>query len=92
MLFRSQCSRILLYHGFSKINLNRIWTGTSSNNIGMQKVCEKIGMQKEGVSRQGMYLLGNYVDVYHYGILANEFYEMEAKSWVQKNKTIESNK
>ena len=64
---------ILLYHAFMKIGFNRVWTGTSSLNIGMQRVCEKIGMKHEGISRAGMYLLGEYSDIFHYGILRKEF-------------------
>jgi RimJ/RimL family protein N-acetyltransferase len=69
----TEAGNLVLYHGFDKLNLNRIWTGTSSTNIGMQKVAEKLGMKKEGVSRQGMYLNGVYVSVFHYGILKKEW-------------------
>ena len=63
---------ILLYHAFIKIGFNRVWTGTSKLNVGMQRICEKIGMKHEGTSRAGMYLLGEYHDIFHYGILRNE--------------------
>lgn len=66
---------LLLKHGFDKLNLNRIWTGTSASNIGMQKVASAIGMHHEGTSRQGTYLHGTYFDIYHYGILRDEWYE-----------------
>jgi RimJ/RimL family protein N-acetyltransferase len=63
----------MLYHAFNKLNMNRVWTGTASTNKGMQAVAEKLGMKHEGISRQGMYLDGEYVDVCHYGILRREW-------------------
>lgn len=68
-----QVCQLVLNHGFNKIGLNRIWTGTAATNIAMQKVCEKLGMQQEGVFREGMFLNGEYVDVYAYGILKGEY-------------------
>lgn len=64
---------ILLNHGFNKMNFNRIWTGTAAENKGMRRVAEKLGMQLEGISRHGMFLEGQYIDVCHYGILCEEF-------------------
>jgi RimJ/RimL family protein N-acetyltransferase len=64
--------KLLIDHGFNKLNLNRIWTGTASTNTGMQKVASKLGMEMEGVSREGMFLNGEYVDIFHYGILRKE--------------------
>lgn len=64
-----QACQLVLNHGFNKIGLNRIWTGTAATNIPMQKICEKLSMKQEGVFREGMFLNGEYVDVYAYGIL-----------------------
>lgn len=63
----------LLEHGFNKLGLNRIWTGTSATNKGMLKVAEAAGMKLEGLSRQGVYLDGEFVDVCHFGILRGEW-------------------
>lgn len=63
-----QSCRIMLHHGFNKLNLHRIWTGTAATNIGMQKVAHKIGMVEEGRFKDGMFLDGDYVDVVCYGI------------------------
>jgi len=63
----------LLYHGFQKMNLHRIWTGTAHSNLGMRNVAIKLGMKSEGIFRDGVWLNGKYEDVYSYGILANEW-------------------
>ena len=62
----------LFNHGFKKLNLNRIWSGTAAVNTGMIKVFKKLGMKEEGRFRQGTYLAGDYYDVVCYGILRNE--------------------
>jgi [ribosomal protein S5]-alanine N-acetyltransferase len=69
----TEAARLLFAHGFNKLNLHRIWTGTAATNIGMQKVAEKLGMKKEGVFRNAAFLNGQYVDVLEYGILRLEW-------------------
>ena len=38
-------------HGFEKMNLNRIYARCFVENIGSQKVLEKVGMKFEGILR-----------------------------------------
>lgn len=64
---------VLFRHGFSKLNLHRIWTGTVESNIGMIKVAEKLGMILEGRLNEGVFLNGKYEDVLMYGILEDEW-------------------
>jgi RimJ/RimL family protein N-acetyltransferase len=71
---------ILLNHGFSKLNLERIYCGTSSTNKGMNKLAEKLGMQKEGLRRKHLFLEGKWVDMIEYGILKDEFIERHTTS------------
>jgi len=54
-------------HAMQKLNLWRVWTGTAANNVGMQRVCEKLGMKHEGTFRDGMFLNGSYADIIAYG-------------------------
>lgn len=68
-----QACQFVLNHGFYKIGLNRIWTGTAATNISMQKVCKKLSMKQEGIFKEGMFLNGEYIDVYAYGILKKEW-------------------
>jgi len=62
----------LFEHGFNKLNLHRIWSGTAAVNTGMIKVFKKLGMKEEGRFREGTYLAGDYYDVVCYGKLKNE--------------------
>lgn len=59
----------VIEHGFDQLNLNRIWLGTSSQNIAMIKIAEKVGMQKEGVQRQALWKNGEYHDIENWAIL-----------------------
>lgn len=68
----TQVGQWLFDHGFNKLNLNRIWSGTAAVNTGMIKVFKKLGMKEEGRFREGTFLAGDYYDVVCYGKLKNE--------------------
>jgi len=71
--YATEASLLLFEHGFKRLNLHKIWTGTAKTNIGMQHVAKKLGMQWEGMFREAMFLNGQYVDILTYGILKKEF-------------------
>lgn len=75
-----EASKLLFHHGFNKLNLHRIWTGTALQNKGMRELAMKLGMKKEGIFVDGMFLNGKYVDIIAYGILEEE--------WRGKNEDI----
>ena len=53
----------------------RVQAATNSENKASQRVLEKAGFQKEGVVRKGLFLWGEWTDVYLYGILREEWKE-----------------
>lgn len=65
-----QAGTLLINHGFKVLNLNRIYCGTSSKNIGMQKLAKKLNMDKEGVRKEAIYKNGEYIDIIEYGVLS----------------------
>ncbi|MEK7602525.1 MAG: GNAT family protein [Patescibacteria group bacterium] len=69
----AEASRLLLKHGFTALNLHRIYCGTSSENIAMQKLAAKLGFVEEGKRREAHYKNGAYTDIIEYGLLASEF-------------------
>lgn len=69
----SEASRLLLAHGFNALNLHRIYCGTSSANVAMQKLAAKLGMKEEGRRRAALYKDGVYADVIEYGLLREDF-------------------
>jgi len=71
--YGTEALRLLIDHGFNKLHLNRIWTGTASINVGMNKIATNLGMDAEGQFREAVYLDGDYEDVTVYGILKEEW-------------------
>jgi len=61
--------RMLISHGFETLNLHRIYCGTSSENMGMQKLAAKLGMTQEGIRHEALYKGNRYFDIVEYGIL-----------------------
>lgn len=64
-----EAGHLLIHHAFQTLNLHRIHCGTSSENIGMQKLAVKLGMEREGVRRDAIFSNGRYHDIIEYGIL-----------------------
>jgi ribosomal-protein-alanine N-acetyltransferase len=62
--------KLLIKHAFEVLNLHRIHCGTSSENIGMQKLAGKLGMNLEGVRKEAFFKNGNYYDILEYGLLS----------------------
>lgn len=71
--FAYEAGVLIMNHGFKQLNLNRIYCGTFSNNIGMQKLAAKLGFMQEGIRKQAVYKDGAYLDVYEYGILKSQW-------------------
>jgi len=72
-----EASALIVAHGFEVLNLHRIYCGTSSENIGMQKLAEKLQMKREGLRREALFKNGRYVDIIEYGILKKEYIKYE---------------
>ena len=64
-----EAGELLITHGFKTLNLHRIHCGTSSENAGMQKLAERLGMQQEGIRKEAIFNNGVYHDIIEYGIL-----------------------
>ena len=60
-------------HGFRRLGLNRIWTGTSVLNIAMQGIAGKLGMVNEGCLKEAMTTEGRQVDILMYAILKKKW-------------------
>lgn len=64
---------LIISHGFTVLNLHRIYCGTQEDNLGMQKLADKLGFVKEGVSRHAIFKRGTFKDIITYGLLRDEF-------------------
>lgn len=68
-----EAGKKIIAHGFLKLNLERVYCGTSANNLGMQKLAKSLGMTEEGCRRNHLWLDGEWVDVIEYGLLRSEW-------------------
>lgn len=65
-----EATRLLVDHGFTALNLNRIACGTLAANVAMRRLAERLGMREEGIRRQASWTDGAYHDIVEYGLLA----------------------
>jgi ribosomal-protein-alanine N-acetyltransferase len=69
----TESCRLMIEHGFQRLNLHRIHCGTFATNQGMIRIAEKLGMKEEGRRREAAFKNGAYVDVVEFGLLKTEF-------------------
>ena len=67
-----QAGKLMIDHAFNALNLHRVHCGTSSANMGMQKLAIKLGMNEEGVRKEAIYNHGKYHDIIEFGIIREE--------------------
>ena len=67
--------RLLLKHGFTTLNLNRISLDVFADNPRAMRTYEKVGFIHEGCKRQGVYKNNRYVDIIIMSILRAEWQE-----------------
>lgn len=67
-----EAGEAVICHAFEQLNLHRVFCGTSEENIGMQKVAEKLKFIKEGVRREAIYKSGRYHNIIEYGLLRTD--------------------
>lgn len=69
----TEAASALLKLGFAQMELVRIQARCIVENIGSQRVMEKIGMSYEGTLRKGIKLKGQHWDLKLYSILKEDF-------------------
>lgn len=65
--------RMIIKHGFDKLNLEKIYCGTAATNQGMKKLALSLGMILEGNRRKHLFIEGERVDMMEFGVLRTEF-------------------
>lgn len=68
-----EASKMIIQHGFSALNLHRIYCGTSAENMPMQKLALALGFKEEGRRKDAMFKNGAFVDMIEYGLLRENF-------------------
>jgi [ribosomal protein S5]-alanine N-acetyltransferase len=71
--FVTEAARAVLDYGFNTLGLNRICACHMTRNPASGRILEKLGMQQEGLLRQGAKKWGVYEDLAIWAILREEF-------------------
>lgn len=71
--YGEEIGKLIIAHVFNNLDLRRIYCGTFSTNIGMQKLAIKLNFRQEGLRRKAIYKEGQYLDILEYGLLREEF-------------------
>jgi RimJ/RimL family protein N-acetyltransferase len=71
--YGTEAVRLLVKHGFTKLNLNRIFLHVFETNPRAIRAYEKAGFNLEVRQRQAEYRHGRYIDVLLMGILKQEY-------------------
>lgn len=69
----TQAVLMVMYYGFNKLNLERIYGGVSNAHGASYRVCEKVGLLQEGVRRKHLYRNGTWHDQLIVGALRDEW-------------------
>lgn len=69
--YMTEANKAVVDYGLDNMGLNRVQAKAEVDNIGSQKVLEKIGMAKEGVLKRYIYQKGRFRDYVIYGIIKN---------------------
>lgn len=71
--------RAVLGYCFDRLGFNRIELQCTANNMASQKVAKRLGFKWEGMLRQAELLGGEYVDLFVFGLLREDF-QLQAAS------------
>ncbi len=66
-------NKMIVKHGFERMNLNTIYLGVNAENIGAFKSYENAGFIKDGVHREFVYNNGRYYDSIAMSILRSDY-------------------
>jgi ribosomal-protein-serine acetyltransferase len=69
----TRCCKTIIEEGFTRLQLNRIEIRAAAENYKSQAIPERLGFKKEGIIRQGEFVNSQFVDLYVYSLLKNEW-------------------
>ena len=72
----TEVTELIVFYGFDRLNLNRIWLGITAENGRGIRAYEKAGFRQEGVLRQDIYRNSRYYDTIRMSVLREEYYSV----------------
>lgn len=80
----TKASHLLLDYAFNELKLEKVFLYTERENVGAQKLFDKVGFEREGLLKKDLFHNGRFVDRYVYGI-SKDFHQNKKK--LKKGKT-----
>ena len=74
----TEAARELLAIAFGELSMHRTWAQIDPRNVASARLCERLGMRKEGHFRQDMWFNGEWGDTAVYALLAADWREAAA--------------
>lgn len=71
--FGTEAAELVTGYAFEELRLHRVLARTLAGNEASMRVWEKLGYEHEGVHREAAFVHGAYVDLHHFGMLADEW-------------------
>ncbi|HSN22773.1 MAG TPA: GNAT family N-acetyltransferase [Methylomicrobium sp.] len=71
--YATEAAQAIVDYGFSKLQLHRIYATCRPENIGSWHVLEKVGMQREGLLRENIWIRGSWRNSYLYAMVDSEW-------------------
>ncbi|KFN17464.1 GNAT family N-acetyltransferase [Aeromonas bestiarum] len=69
----TRACQALIHHAFEEMGMEKVEISAALENEPSRAVCERLGMQQEGISRRAERLADRVVDHVHYGLLRDEW-------------------
>jgi len=73
-----EAAQLVLKYAFTELNLHKVEAGVFTPNERSLRAAEKLGLNKEAVVKEAMYVDGKYHDIHKWGLTKKE--------WLEKNK------
>ena len=71
--YASEATQSIVDYGFSDLKLHRIFATCRPENTGSWRILEKLGMQREGLLRENVWIRGSWHNSYLYAVLDYEW-------------------
>ncbi|WP_258224514.1 GNAT family N-acetyltransferase, partial [Aeromonas sp. HMWF017] len=69
----TRACQALIHHAFEEMGMEKVEISAATDNEPSRAVCERLGMQLEGVTRRAERLGNRIVDHAHYSLLRDEW-------------------
>lgn len=73
--YGTEVTELLMFYGFDRLNLHRVWLGVTSENKGAIRAYEKAGYIVEGVLKEDIYRNSCFYDSVRMAKLRDDYYE-----------------